>query len=93
MTCSGNDKRTCGGPSRLTTWSFANQTAAPAYVGCFAEGSPRTLNGTSYSDASMTNEGCVAYCGGKGFAFAGMEFTQVDQGTMPQVSSSALRVG
>lgn len=86
MLCSGDNKEFCGGPNRLTTWSFSNVTATPAYLGCFAEGNPRTLNGTSYSDASgMTNEACVSFCAAKGYALAGMEATKVDQGTMPQV--------
>ncbi len=36
----------------------------------------RTINSASYTDgAAMTIESCIAYCGGKGFPYAGVEYS------------------
>ncbi len=35
----------------------------------------RTINGASVANASMTNDVCTAFCFGKGFAYAGTEYS------------------
>ena len=45
------------------------------YKSCYTDVG-RTLNGASYVDnAKMTQETCVAYCDGKGYAYAGVEYS------------------
>ncbi|KLO15166.1 WSC-domain-containing protein, partial [Schizopora paradoxa] len=47
-------------------------------LGCYTDDvSDRTLNIISMSDASgMTGDECISYCGGKGYSFAGTEYSQ-----------------
>ena len=87
MTCAGNASELCGGPNRLTLWN--NTLYKPVQVvpsvgsylsqGCYTEGSAgrRALTGSSYADSvNMTVGSCVAYCRGKGFKWAGVEYSQ-----------------
>lgn len=84
MYCSGAQGETCGGPNRLSLFNSTNyhpitapQTiGAFAYQGCYAEGTySRALRDLTYRDGSaMTAESCVAFCGAKGFAYAGAEY-------------------
>lgn len=47
-------------------------------IGCIAEGTNgRALTGASFTDANnMTPNVCASYCGGKGFKYAGIEWSQ-----------------
>ncbi|THZ01447.1 WSC-domain-containing protein [Aureobasidium pullulans] len=45
------------------------------YVGCGTDSlSGRTLNSASTSSGSMTVETCIAFCEGKGYSYAGLEY-------------------
>ncbi|OXC63157.1 hypothetical protein AYX13_06867 [Cryptococcus neoformans] len=62
--------------SSVTTVPWASALSSQ-YLGCYSDYTPRHLNGTSYtSTTSMTNEACVSFCTGKGYAFAGTEYAQ-----------------
>lgn len=62
--------------SSVTTVPSASALSSQ-YLGCYSDYTPRHLNGTSYtSTTSMTNEACVSFCTGKGYAFAGTEYAQ-----------------
>ncbi|EFQ34788.1 WSC domain-containing protein [Colletotrichum graminicola M1.001] len=46
-----------------------------AYMGCFTEvTSSRALSGDSYHGDDMSQEKCIAYCDGKGYGVAGVEW-------------------
>ncbi|KAL9096053.1 MAG: hypothetical protein Q9165_001575 [Trypethelium subeluteriae] len=46
-----------------------------SYQGCASDtGSGRSLSGASTSDKNMTIESCLAYCSGKGYSLAGIEY-------------------
>jgi len=47
-------------------------------IGCIAEGTNgRALTGATYTDTvNMTLNSCASYCGGKGFKYAGVEWSQ-----------------
>ncbi|KAK1994348.1 WSC domain-containing protein [Colletotrichum falcatum] len=45
------------------------------YMGCFTEtSSSRVLSGARYSGDDMSQEKCIAYCDGKGYGVAGVEW-------------------
>jgi len=76
---------TCGGPGRLSLWNNTAyqpvQTVASVgkYVskGCYAEGTKgRALASASWAAPNMTVEACVGFCSGKGWGYAGVEYSQ-----------------
>ncbi|KZL85915.1 copper radical oxidase [Colletotrichum incanum] len=45
------------------------------YLGCFTDGTAgRVLDGDSYHGDDMSQEKCIAYCDGKGYSVAGVEW-------------------
>ena len=43
----------------------------------FDQNVPRSLNGTNFEDdTNMTNDICIAFCKGQGYAFAGTEYSR-----------------
>ena len=48
---------------------------AVKYLGCYADRQDRDLPGASFQAADMTAAGCQAYCVGKGFRYAGTQFS------------------
>ena len=89
MSCSGDSLRTCGGPNAISLYVSTKANAPPSDLvtstvaipsgwstfGCMAEGKTgRALDGLSFSSDSMSVSTCVAYCAGKGFGYAGVEF-------------------
>ncbi|KAH0556930.1 hypothetical protein GP486_005282 [Trichoglossum hirsutum] len=73
-------KSGCGAPTTFgePQTYFTDLTASMGweYVGCGHDSSSdRTFKGDSFRDAAMTVEKCVNFCAGKGFTFAGLEFT------------------
>lgn len=67
----------------VTPEIFADMTAEGfAFVGCAPEEGPagdglgRTLDGALFATDLLTNEACVAHCGGLGFTFAGSEYSR-----------------
>lgn len=76
---------TCGGAQRLSLWNNTLyqpvQTVASvgkyASKGCYSEGTKgRALVSASYSAGDMTVEGCVGFCQGRGWGWAGVEYGQ-----------------
>lgn len=52
-----------------------NLPAGWTYKSCYTDVG-RTINAASYTDGTkMTQEACVKYCDGKGYAYAGVEFS------------------
>lgn len=85
MACAGNSSQTCGGPSRLNVYNYTLYIA-PAivpkvqdfkYQGCYPDNvGGRTLGAYTFANSTaMTAELCVAGCGGRGYAYAGLEYT------------------
>ncbi|MCJ1478593.1 hypothetical protein MMC13_007274 [Lambiella insularis] len=75
----------CGGANRLSLWNntaykpVQTVAAVGSYVsqGCYAEGkSARALASAGYSNSSVTVESCVAFCQGKKYKWAGVEYAQ-----------------
>ena len=68
---------TCSGLPAVELVSV--QTPLPtnwSEIGCIAEGaSGRALTGASTTSANMTRATCAAFCAGKGFALAGVEYS------------------
>jgi hypothetical protein len=47
------------------------------YQGCYTDPGPRTLGGLSFvNSTSMTDSMCISYCDGKGYIYAGTEYSQ-----------------
>ena len=46
------------------------------YLGCYVDKPARDLKGHGFADANMTISMCVATCKGKGFRFAGTQFSR-----------------
>ena len=46
--------------------------------GCYTDNvNSRTLYSAAYNDGTaMTEESCIAYCSGKGYSYAGVEYSQ-----------------
>lgn len=45
------------------------------YQGCYSDGSPRTIQGASYSNqTAMTVESCISYCDSQNYIYAGLEY-------------------
>ncbi|KAG9003868.1 hypothetical protein FRB90_011102 [Tulasnella sp. 427] len=67
-------------PTTTTTTTTSSASSTPTWtaLGCYTDqSSPRTLSGTSYtSTTSMTYASCQAYCLGKGYIYAGVEYGQ-----------------
>jgi hypothetical protein len=82
-TCVSNSKQSCGGSNTMDVWAttqtgFIDAFSAAAadstgYMGCWSDGSARTLNGTSFSTSSMTPSSCSANCLAQGFKVSGTE--------------------
>ena len=79
-------ENTCGGPNRVSLWNntaVAVQGVVPSvgsyvYAGCYVDNvGGRALASASYVDPNnMTVENCVAFCSGKGWKLAGVEYYQ-----------------
>ncbi|KAJ9110132.1 hypothetical protein QFC19_001803 [Naganishia cerealis] len=52
--------------------SFSGQ---PGYMGCYNEGSARTLASYTYNSNTLTNKECITSCGNLGFKYAGTEYS------------------
>jgi hypothetical protein len=50
--------------------SSGNSTSSSNYIGCYNEGSTRTLSGYSYSSNTLTNKDCMNSCGSLGFKYS-----------------------
>ena len=82
-TCVSNSKQSCGGSNTMDVWATTQSgfidtfSAAGAdstgYMGCWQDGSARTLNGTGFSTSSMTPSSCSANCLAQGFKVSGTE--------------------
>jgi hypothetical protein len=82
-TCISNSKQSCGGSNTMDVWATTQSgfidtfSAAGAdstgYMGCWQDGSTRTLNGTGFSTSSMTPSSCSANCLAQGFPVSGTE--------------------
>jgi hypothetical protein len=89
MSCSGNSSQICGGPSALSLYSYTGyiaplqttpQIGSYLYQGCWTDnvqGSGRSLKAYSFTNTTgMTEELCVGTCQAKGYAWAGVEYSQ-----------------
>ncbi|KAK6526530.1 hypothetical protein TWF694_005113 [Orbilia ellipsospora] len=66
--CPGNGIQTCGGPSGyLQVYAWQPTTRG---MGCYQNGSLRTLQDGGYSASNMTMSACESFCFGAGFTFA-----------------------
>ncbi|KAH6653915.1 WSC domain-containing protein [Truncatella angustata] len=82
--CAGDESQTCGGASLLSVYKNDTVRAASwvpgvggyVYAGCYDEGKGRAVGDFRAADAAMTVDACVGICGGKGFAWAGLEYGQ-----------------
>jgi hypothetical protein len=58
---------------------IANNNQLPAgwtSQGCYLDtGNPRTLNAASFAGNTVTEESCVTFCNGKGYIYAGVEYS------------------
>lgn len=50
--------------------SSGNSTSSSNYLGCYNEGTTRTLSGYTYSNNGMTNKDCMNSCGSLGFKYS-----------------------
>lgn len=66
---------TIGDP--MGPYKDVTNTKGFAYIGCGSDiaGQARTLQGSSFTDSSMTVEKCVDFCNSKGFSIAGLEYS------------------
>jgi xylan 1,4-beta-xylosidase len=48
--------------------------ASASYIGCYLDPSVSILTEAKLSTIIMTPEYCTSWCGGKGFAYGGVEF-------------------
>jgi hypothetical protein len=69
----------CGGPYVINLYSTSiaadaapsgGSSAQPGYLGCYNEGSSRTLSSYTYSSNTLTNPQCIVSCGNLGFKYA-----------------------
>ncbi|KAK5148930.1 hypothetical protein LTR04_000305, partial [Oleoguttula sp. CCFEE 6159] len=89
MVCAGNSTEFCGGPARLQVFSVTVPSTGPSvpavgavagdfvYAGCANENSTtpnRALSGASYSNNTVTNDQCGAYCSALNFQYFGTEY-------------------
>ena len=79
MPCNGNTAETCGGPNRLSVYSYAAPVVGPSwsFTGCYTDQAPRSLlNGGNVpgGGAAMTVELCQAACHSGGYTLAGVEY-------------------
>ena len=84
MNCGGNSYEKCGGPSVMTL--FNNPSMYKAKVlptgwtesGCYTEPTTgvRALSSYSFSSDQMTQELCINTCAGRGFKYAGAEYSR-----------------
>jgi hypothetical protein len=81
--CVGTTKdEFCGGPTMVSLYDTKIAAAnagtgsnlAPGFLGCYNEGTSRTLSGYSYTSNSLTNKECIVSCGNLGFKYAGSEY-------------------
>lgn len=84
MPCSADASQVCGGANRLTVYTNGDfiepaiQESSGNYIalGCFKEGkTERVLSSYSFEDSEMTPDQCVETCNGRGYAFAGVEYS------------------
>ena len=87
MGCGGNGQQTCGGSWANSVYSVNGgphqppppppppPPAGPTYLGCYKDQGNRDLNGFSMNEPGMTTERCLSVCRGKGFAYAGTQFS------------------
>ena len=50
--------------------SSGNSTSSSNYLGCYNEGTTRTLSAYTYTSNSLTNKDCMASCGSLGFKYS-----------------------
>jgi len=56
--------------------SVSGVTSNWTYSGCYTDSvASRSLNGAGFTDASMTDESCVAYCAKNNWNFAATEYS------------------
>ena len=53
-----------------STGTASGNSSSSNYVGCYNEGSTRTLSSYTYSSNSLTNKDCMASCGSLGFKYS-----------------------
>jgi hypothetical protein len=91
MPCAGNPaNETCGGSARVSVYNnsllvppshkprIASGTGVGeyAFLGCFTDMGPRTLQGYGFSAPNMTQEVCVGACAARGWRAAGVEYAE-----------------
>ncbi|KAK8115039.1 hypothetical protein PG999_007108 [Apiospora kogelbergensis] len=76
MPCSGNAGQKCGGPSLLSVTALQKVGGSGfEYQGCFEEGKTgRVLPDAMMGNETLTVEGCMGFCAGRGFGVAGVEY-------------------
>lgn len=76
--CAGTTKdEFCGGPyvvnlydTNIAAASGSGSGGQAGYLGCYNEGSSRTLSAYSYTSNALTNKECIVSCGNLGFKYA-----------------------
>lgn len=81
--CVSNAQQTCGGSGYTEVWpttqtglvdTFSASAAdSNGYMGCWQDGSARTLNGSSFTSSTLTPISCRANCYALGLTFSGVE--------------------
>ncbi|KAK8056549.1 hypothetical protein PG993_001776 [Apiospora rasikravindrae] len=87
MRCAGNKDQVCGGPGLLSVFRNNTIVAATApqkvtgkdggvfeYQGCYDESKGRVLPNDMFGNDTLTVGKCVAFCEGKGYGLAGVEY-------------------
>lgn len=83
VACSGEAGTTCGSDQQRSISIFDTTGAGaqppsgypPNYVGCSADGNPRTLSGYSFNSNSLTSIQCRDVCASYGFSVYGTQYS------------------
>ncbi|KFY88681.1 hypothetical protein V498_06696 [Pseudogymnoascus sp. VKM F-4517 (FW-2822)] len=63
-------------PSLAASVDTASLPANWVYKGCYVDSvAARSLSGSAYNSATLTESACASYCGSKGFKYAGVEYS------------------
>ncbi|KZF19119.1 WSC-domain-containing protein [Xylona heveae TC161] len=75
---SGSSSSSSSTKASATSSPTSSPSGGAVSLGCYSEATnQRALSGASYVDTTgMTNEACESYCKGKGFTYAGTEYSQ-----------------
>jgi glucan endo-1,3-alpha-glucosidase len=90
MACTGDSSQTCGAGDRIFIYSYAPSSTTTSAtttttsstpsstwtsLGCYGDSSNRVLAAYSTSSGSMTTGLCQSTCSGRGYSYAGTEYS------------------